>query len=243
MNAPTQTSRSGFSLLETVIAIGVLAVLLTGFMVVFAPAAAGIRKALNSQDAARLVATLEEELVTLRGTAEVTAYPTGFDKAFEFIRGSSVASPGDALLIYKYRASLTATLRSDGTPEPVEVVDTQIPGVDYVVQSMMRRKKDAEFFNDLPAIEGQIYMVRCTQLIADATNDQLILATKGQIVNADAPTTAVATATAYKHGVITFVADFYPCPGKAEAYFNGAFADLFVTESKPMFSRNLAVRR
>jgi prepilin-type N-terminal cleavage/methylation domain-containing protein len=243
MNAPTQTSRSGFSLIETVIAIGVLAVLLTGFMVVFAPAAAGIRKSLNSQDAARLVATLEEELVTLRGTAEVTAYPTGFDKAFKFIKDSSGTSADGALLIYKYRASLTAALRSDGTPEPVEVAGNQIPGVDYVVQNMMRRKDDAAFLTDLPAIEGQVYMVRCTQLIADATNDQVILATKGQIANADKPTTAVATATTYKHAVITFVADFYPCPGKSKAYFNGAFTDLFVTESKPMFSRNLAARR
>ncbi|MCP5533718.1 MAG: prepilin-type N-terminal cleavage/methylation domain-containing protein, partial [Akkermansiaceae bacterium] len=38
--------RRGFTLLETVIAIGVLAVLLTGFILVFAPAAAGIKKAI-----------------------------------------------------------------------------------------------------------------------------------------------------------------------------------------------------
>jgi prepilin-type N-terminal cleavage/methylation domain-containing protein len=49
----------GFTLLETVIAIGVLAVLLTGFMVVFAPAADGIRKSINVQQADRMGSTLE----------------------------------------------------------------------------------------------------------------------------------------------------------------------------------------
>lgn len=244
MKAPTQTSRPGFSLIETVIAIGVLAVLLTGFMIVFAPASAGIRKALNSQDAARLVATLEEELVTVR-TGET--YPTGFDKAFACIKGSGGASADDALLIYKYRASLTEALRSDGTRPPVVVNQPSdekelIPGVNYVVQNMMRRKGDAEFLTDLSQIHGQIYMVRCTQLTMDAATNQLVLRTKGQIVNAKDPGTPVDPDT-YEHAVITFVADFYPCPSKAVDYFDGAFSDLFITESKPMFSRNLAVRR
>ena len=53
--------------METVIAIGVLAVLLTGFMIVFAPAAAGIRKSINVQEADRLASTLEQELVTPPG--------------------------------------------------------------------------------------------------------------------------------------------------------------------------------
>jgi len=258
MNAPTQTSRPGFSLIETVIAIGVLAVLLTGFMIVFAPAAAGIRKVLNSQDAARLVATLEEELVTLRAGDKTLINdrldkpaennPTGFDKAFVYIWGSGgdSASPDDALLIYKYRASLTADPRDDGTPSPVEVVGDQVPGVDYVVRNMMRRKGEdgSEFFADLPAIEGPVYMVRCTQLIMDATKDQLVLATKGKIVNPEDPGTALDTPDKYEHAVITFVADFYPCPSKVKNYFEGdEFSKLFITESKPMFSRNLAVRR
>lgn len=242
MKSFQQNFRSGFSLIETVIAIGVLSVLLTGFMIVFAPAAAGIRKSLNSQDAARLVATLEEELVTLRGATEVSEYATGFDKAFEFIRGSGGASLDDAILIYKYRGSL-ATTRADGTPEPVKVVGSQIPGVDYVVRSMMRRKGDPAFFEDLASVEGQVYMVRCTQLIMDATADRLVLDSPGKITNPSAQGTAVANADGYEDAVITFVADFYACPGKAEAYFNGAFSELFSTNTKPMFSRNLAVRR
>ncbi|MCU0752004.1 MAG: type II secretion system GspH family protein, partial [Akkermansiaceae bacterium] len=93
--------KRGFSLIETVIAIGVLAVLLTGFMIVFAPAAAGIRKSINVQEADRLATTLEQELVTFR-----TGDPggNGFGKAFTWIKDSNNANT--ALLIYQYRGSL-----------------------------------------------------------------------------------------------------------------------------------------
>lgn len=109
----TFTKRNqGFTLLETVIAIGVLAVLLTGFLYVFAPAAAGIRKAITVQDADRLTSTLEKELNTLRDGQESDDIQTAFDKAFYWIKESNQA--GTALLVYRYRASISQ-LRSDGT--------------------------------------------------------------------------------------------------------------------------------
>ena len=45
---PKLRSVGAFTLMETVIAIGVLAVLLTGFMAVFTPAAQGIRRSISS---------------------------------------------------------------------------------------------------------------------------------------------------------------------------------------------------
>lgn len=247
MNIRTKTQPKGFSLIETVIAIGVLAVLLTGFMVVFAPAASGIRKSLNSQDAARMVATLEQELVSLRGDTQAGTYATGFHKAFDYIRKSQAGSGGgsveDALLIYKYRASLT-TIREDGTPAPVPMVKDQIPGVNYVVQNMVRRKSETAFLEDLAATEGPVYLVKCTQLIESATATELLLGTPGQIANSSAPAAAIDQADAYNAAVLTFVADFYPVPGKAAAYYSSpAFTQLFTVAKKPLFSRNLAVRR
>jgi len=61
MRASTNTFRRGFTLMETVIAIGVLAVLLTAFMAVFGPATRGVRRSINVQEADRLAATLEKE--------------------------------------------------------------------------------------------------------------------------------------------------------------------------------------
>ena len=103
----------GFTLLETVIAIGVLAVLLTGFMVVFTPAADGIRKSINVQQADRLVSVLESELVSGRSTM---AGNTPFDTALNRIKESS--EPDNAIFVYQYRADLS-TPRSDGTYNPL----------------------------------------------------------------------------------------------------------------------------
>ncbi len=238
----------GFSLIETVIAIGVVAILLSGFLIVFAPAAAGIKDSINSKAATRLVNTLEQELVSLRGQTQVDNFGTGFDKAYEYIKGSDGpgAEANNAILVYKYRASLSAS-RSDGTPAPVNDVDGLRPGEDYVVRNMMRRKGEAEFIADIPAIEGPVYLVKCTQLIMmpDPSNGEtkLMPATPGQIANEATPTTAVDDPDNYSHAVVAFVADFYNLPSRGRAFFDSQFDSYFPDVKRPAFSRNLGVRR
>lgn len=228
----------GFTLLETVIAIGVLAVLLTGFMVVFAPAAEGIRKSINVQQADRLASTLEQELVTVRGT-ESTKYKTGFNKAFEWIKESNQA--GNALLIYQYRGKIGGTPRTDGTPEPVNSLTGKLPGKDYMVVPMVRRKGDANFNADLEAIEGAVYLVKCTQLVF--SGGELTLGTAGTIKDPKG-TAASADADAYPEAVIAFSADFHMMPAKSAGYFSGtSFTSKFPNIKNPVFTRNLAVRR
>ena len=218
--APTRPAR-GFSLIETVIAIGVVAVLLSGFLIVFAPAAAGIKESINSKAATRLVNTLEQELVSLRGADQRAAYATGFEKAYDYIKESAGSDPDNAILVYKYRASLSAT-RVDGTPEPVNDVDGLSPGEDYVVRNMMRRKGDREFLADIPAIDGPVYLVKCTQLIlVDAADDEparLEPATAGKIANEDEPAIAVDDPDGYNHAVVAFVADFYNLPSRGATF-------------------------
>jgi prepilin-type N-terminal cleavage/methylation domain-containing protein len=227
----------GFTLLETVIAIGVLAVLLTGFMYVFAPAAAGIRKAINVQEADRLTSTLEQELVTLR-TGETEK--TGFEKAFNRIKDSSKAT--EALLVYQYRGSLS-NLRADGTPEPVANVNNKLPGKDYIVQTMVRQRKDSKFLTeDLPAVEGGVYLVKCTQLVFNTTSGELKVGKIGQIQDPKSDTVANDT-DSYPEAVIAFAADFYTLPAKSKAYFDSRFSNTFTNIKNPVFSRNLAVRR
>lgn len=235
-NPSIHLRKRGFTLLETVIAIGVLAVLLTGFMVVFAPAAAGIRKAISVQEADRLQSTLEEELVTLR---EGQSYKTGFDKAFEWIKTSNEAA--DALLVYQYRGSMTK-LRSDGTPEPEPLIKDKLPGKDYVVQAMVRRLSDTRFKEDLQAVEGGVYLVKCTQLVFG--NGEMKLGTPGQI--ADPKTTSPsADSDSYPEATIAFAADFYTLSAKSQGYFDsaGGFQKTFTNAKNPVFTRNLAVRR
>jgi len=224
----------GFTLIETVIAIGVLAVLLTGFVIVFAPAAAGIKRSINIQEADRLASTLEQELVTSRGTE-----PTpGFSKAFLWIKESNVAN--NALLIYQYRGSLS-NFRDDDTPEPVPDASNKVPGEDYAVLSMVRRKGDSKFLDDLPAVEGGVYVVKCTQLVF--TGGELKPGTAGQIKNPKTPAAAIEKVDDYPEAVIAFSAEFHALPNKSRDFFNTGFNARFPKLNNPVFTRNLAVRR
>ncbi|MEO5916105.1 MAG: type II secretion system protein [Luteolibacter sp.] len=236
---PSCNSRArGFTLLETVIAIGVLAVLLTGFMVVFAPAAEGIRKSINVQQADRLASTVEQELVTLRDK-ETATYKTGFNKSFDWIKDSD--KPASAILVYQYRGKIGTTPRSDGTLEPEPLLNGKLPGKDYQVVPVVRRLSDPNFKNDLPAIEGSIYLVKCTQLVFNS--GELKLGSPGSIKDPKAGA-AAADGDAYPEAVIAFSADFFIMPAKADGYFTStAFTSKFPDLKNPVFSRNLAVRR
>jgi prepilin-type N-terminal cleavage/methylation domain-containing protein len=239
MKTRSSSRNSGFTLLETVIAIGVLAVLLTGFMYVFGPAAAGIKRAIGIQEADRLASTLEQELVTLRGTSEQTSLKTGFNKAFDRIKNSTTV--GTALLVYQYRGSLSNPRTDDGTPTPLVDVKGKLPGQDYVLQTMVRSRGDTKFKEDLAAVEGGVYYVKCTQLIFKS--GELGLGTANQISD---PKTGIAVSSAdlYPEAVIAFTGDFYALTNKKPASFDAALTKAFgKTSLKPIFSRNLAVRR
>ncbi|MEN9535159.1 MAG: hypothetical protein RIR37_432 [Verrucomicrobiota bacterium] len=239
MKAFSSIQRRGFTLIETVIAIGVLAVLLTGFIIVFTPAADGIRKTISTQQADRLTSALEQELVTLRGEEQTTEFKTGFGKAYKLIEESDAAET--AILVYQYRGKLSGERRPDGTLEPEPSVESKSPGKDFLVVPMARRKDDTAFLEDLAAVEGPVYLVKCTQLIFN--NNELVLGTPGQIKNPK-DGSASASSDVYAEAVIAFAADFYQMPTNAKGFFSGPeFAKRFSKVKTPVFSRNLAVRR
>lgn len=233
---PRPDSR-GFTLIETVVAIGVLAVLLTGFVVVFAPAAEGVKKSINVEEADRLASTLEQELVTSR-----TGDPTpGFNKAFQWIKESNTANT--ALLAYQYRGSLATTRTDDGTPDPVPDAASRIAGKDYAVISMVRRRSDPKFLQDLPAVVGGVYVVKCNQLtfssgVLKPRTDGKIYDLKGGNESQDADN--------HPEAIIPFTAEFYPLTGKSEANFGASFTTRYNKLGNPVlpaFTRNLVVRR
>jgi prepilin-type N-terminal cleavage/methylation domain-containing protein len=244
MKSSKVQARAGFTLLETVIAIGVLAVLLTGFMVVFTPAAQGIRQSINIQQADRLSSTLEEKLVTLGEKEGTQDIKTGFDKAFYTIQRSS--KPDEAVMVYQYRASLTE-FRADKTPKPVVEIKGKIPGKDYIVVPTMQRLKDDNFSEDLPAVDGSVYLVKCNQLVF--TKDELSIKTPGVIRKSKTDSQPVSKPEDYEEAVIAFAAEFHIMPSKATSYFitgsgaSGQFKKKFESVKNPVFIRNLAVRR
>ena len=243
MKPSANRRRRGFTLLETVIAIGVLAVLLTGFIVVFTPAADGIRKSINTEHADRLASALEQELVNVRPVEDSDTFTNGFSKAFEWIKNSNSASK--ALLVYQYRGKIS-NFRDDGTPVPEPSLADKLPGRDYIVVPMARRITDEELSkdllsDDLAAVEGAVYVVKCTQLRYNGTS--LIKGTPGTI--ADPKTgTSIASADLYPASTIPFVAEFHMTPIKSASYFSGAtFTTDFAKLRNPVFTRHLSIRR
>lgn len=238
MNPSPRTRRAGFTLLETVIAIGVLAVLLTAFMAVFGPAMSGIRKSINVQEADRMASTLERELGTLRTGQQSADIKTGFDKAFQWVKQSNDAN--NALFVYQYRGD-PSRLRSDNSLEPV-TQSNLVAGRDYILQPMVRRLSDPLFVKDIAAIEGPVFLVKCTQLVFDKGSG-LIAGSAGEIRDPQEGT-PVASADDFKEAVIAFSAEFHSLPGNNEAFLlSQNFKKRFNSNTKPIFTRNLAVRR
>jgi len=239
----------GFTLLETVIAIGVLAVLLSGFLVVFAPAAAGIRLSINTQAADRLASALETELAKIRPTEPglPSGSSTSFDKAFDWIRRSNTSNGklagAEPIFVYQYRGEATGTLRPDGTRNPVIKIEGKFVGKDYVIVPMARRLSDTLFSDDLRAIEGAVYLVKAKQLVSGGGG--VTFGRGGEIKNSEGVT--VTNATSYPEAALAFAAEFHLMPSKDLGYFRGTGANapfpLKFESRTPVFTRNIAVRR
>lgn len=229
--------------METVIAIGVLAVLLTAFMAVFGPAGRGIRRTINAQEADRLTSALEQELATNRIKGGANEDLTAFHKAYRWIESSH--KPDNIVFAYQYKGD-PAQIREDGSLKPYLGKSGQA-GKDYVVQPAFRLRNDTLLADDMQALQGRVFFVKMTQLIVDGTNG-LKLGTPGSIISppvtngSQTPLTG-AGADGYNDAVIPFVADFYEVQTTDKNYLKsggGLNPDKF---KSPVFSRNLAVRR
>ena len=226
--------------METVIAIGVLAVLVTAFLAVFGPATQGIRRSINVQDADRLVATLEKEMSILRAGGTGGSGPTtAFDKAFDWIRESGKT---ELIMLYQYRGD-PARFRDDGTMEPYPGLDG-IAGQDFVVQSMARLRSDSLFLEDLKGLQGRVFGVRTTQLVFNG--GELGPGTEGEISGMNSGMNSGGTAASapeYPDAVIAFSAKFYALASNSEPFLKQGGALQIDKLGKPVFTRNLGVRR
>lgn len=235
--------RRGFTLMETVIAIGVLAVLITAFMAVFGPATAGIRRAINVQEADRLASTLEREIATLRQGEATGTIQTGFDKAFKWISEGNAGNSTTAgtvpgiIFVYQYRGN-PGSLRPDGTLKPYTRTDG-VAGTDYVIQATVRRRDDSKVAEDLQALEGRVFAVKTTQLVFD--NGALKAGSPGKIIDPKG-SSAASSPQDYPEAVIAYTAEFYSIQSTAPNYLTGAgFGNAKLLN--PVFTRNLAARR
>lgn len=229
----------GFTLMETVIAIGVLAVLLTSFMAVFGPASAQLRKAISVQEADRLVASLDREMTTVRPGTE-SDYTTGFDKGYQWLVDSSKSTK--AILLYQYRGN-PAKLRNDGSMEPY-TQNGGTAGRDFVVQPIVRQRDDQALRDDIKALDGPIYTVKLTQLVFNG--GKMEAGKPGEVVATDpdsAGSSSGSGSDGYPDATIAFEAEFYIVPNSSIEYVQpgGKFDPTKMT--KPLFTNNMAIRR
>lgn len=231
-------SKRGFTLVEVVIALGILVVMITGFMAVFGPAARTIKKTLSTDEASRLQATLELELRTVREGRERRRYQGDpFQKAIDWIAQSE--QQGETVIVYKYRG-IPGKFRNDGTLEPADRT-LAIAGRDFLVQPMVRRLSDPFLEEDIQGVEGRVFFVKLRQLIYEGQGLR-VAEEPGTIVDPNVPGQDFAQKPqAYPEAVIAFEAEYYSLPTTSFAYLSSSFDPNNFT--RPIFSRNLVVRR
>lgn len=230
------SKRAGFTLVETVLAVGIIAMMITVFFAMFEFGTNGVRQAIDLQEADRLAYAFEMELTTLRGN-EGSGVSTGFDKAFNWIRDSSPGG-GKVVVVYQYRGDPSKSPRSDGTLTPYKAAGG-VAGRDFMVQTVVRRQDDALLKDDLdiPSLQGRVYAVLTTQLVFK--NGGLARGTPGMIQD---PKTGAATATpdTYPEAAIAFAAEFFAMPNST---YNDVSNLVSTKLTRKVFTRNMAVRR
>ena len=232
---------NGFTLMETLLAIAVVAVLLTTFLAVFGPATNTIRRAISVQDADRLASALEKEMTSLRAD-ELNDYDNAFDKAFQWISDSG--SLDSSVVLFNYRGSTSQI--TDGKLEPYTETEGE-PGRDYLVQSAVRRLSDSSDLEDLmEAVEGKVFVVSMRQLVRDASTGGLVPAEVGaSIVSAEG--NSASDAASFEDAAIAFQADFYLLPANSYQYLTGPLSnggsDFEQTLGNPIHTQAMAVRR
>jgi prepilin-type N-terminal cleavage/methylation domain-containing protein len=238
MKAKKVCKRKGFTLVETVIAMGIITIMVTAFLAAFGPAVQGIRKSISAKEANRLATTLESELSILRfGDTNTTA----FEKAFKMIEASGATTDDAIVLLYQFRGD-PADVRDDGTLNPQTDRSKQVPGKDYVLQSVVRLLSDTATVKAELApgvVEGRVFYVRMKQLVFNAGGELIISTNDTRILDPHSPN-AAKSYTDYPEAVIAFQAEFYALKSSLYGY---AAKYKPSSDDRAVFTRNMAVRR
>lgn len=244
--------KSGFTLVETVVAMGIIAILITAFLGAFSPAIRGVQKAISTKDVNRLASTLENEFAYLN-PADRNNYGSAFEKAYEWIDECDGVTKDTAILLYQYRGDPESP-RPDGTFSPISDITGHIPGEDYVLQSVVRRLGDPEVIEELQpgVVEGRLFYVKITQMIFGANGIEV--GTIGEIIDptldASGNRDAVTSFADYPEAVIAYQAEFYSLKSSIYSYVSNGFnLDDENGDGHPeatgrsVFTRSMGVRR
>jgi hypothetical protein len=234
--------------MESVIAIGVVAILLSTFLAVFGPATQGIRRAISTQEADRLAVALERELSILRSDEiEQGEVQTAFDKAYRWIEKSSPEGVGK-IYLYNYKGD-PSRVRADGSLNPVP--KNEVEEGNYVATPRVRLVEDGDIpvdmISEMEVAEGPVFLVTTKQLVFDDEGKLVPSAARGIVPpqQGQAPLTngGDTASGSYPEAVIAFTADFYVLKSTARNYLENLDEDAIQRLGRPLFSRSMGVRR
>ena len=152
---------------ETLLALALVATLVSIFLVVFVPARGMVQKSLAQQDAERLIGVLRTEMRTIRnderttGKSSESQYRTTFDKGFYWLKKTD--SPKTAIVIFSYREDLSKNPEPDGTRPPIPARES-VPGETSNLVTIACPVDDKVHAAHIKDAVGPVYVVRMTQL-------------------------------------------------------------------------------
>ena len=237
----------GFTLVETLLAIGLVGVLLSLFLVVFVPARGMIRQAMARQEAERITTVLRTEMSMLRGreqapqsaqTSTSTSFITPFDKAFHWMRRSE--KPSTSIVIFSYRADTRENVRPDGTYPALPANANQPNGHTQLI-TIACPMDDPVHGREIKDAVGNVFLVRMTELERQNNGTFKPAKESGTIKGAQSPERFVIEENNTVRGAIVYYrADFYiMSPPNPARYKNKPWKRL----GRPAFSANLSFRR
>jgi len=244
----TSAPRRGFTIMTTLLAIGVIAVLMSIFMLVFVPARDLVRASLAKGDIDRVSAILRSEMTTLRKnehanksatTSSSKQYISGFDKAFYWFLRSK--KPGTSIVVFSYRADLSKTPRIDGSYPPVDAAKN-VPASHSELVTMACPMDEKMHAKAIRNAVGAVFVVKMTQCIQKEDGEFILFKKPGIITESGRPESYVSSPSA-KQGfgsVVFYRADFYILkPSDPSRYKRVSWAKM----GHPAFSVNLSFAR
>lgn len=153
--------------METLLAMALVATLVSIFLVVFIPARGMVQKSLAQQDVDRLVGVLKAEMKTIRQDersnkkSSEEKYVNGFDKGFYWLR--KTREPDSAIVVFSYREDITKAPGPDGT-RPAIPANESVPGETSNLVTIACPIDDKVHRKHIRDAVGPVYLVSMTQL-------------------------------------------------------------------------------
>lgn len=247
MKKKLQSRRTGFTLMETLLAVALVGMLISIFLTVFVPARGMVHAALTKQESDRVISILRAELSTVRASERTFdaksvgpgKYSSAFDKGFYWLL--SCKRPSSSIVVFSYRANTAASLREDGTYPPIPFNKAR-PGGDTQLVSIACPMNSTIHKNDIRHAVGPVFLVKLTQLEPENKGSYKLAKTPGTIKGASTPDKYFSekdTDTPWG-GVIFCRADFYiMSPPNPDRYKNRPWSRI----GRPIFSTNISIPR